>query len=193
VVKKRLLLCLLAGAVVIAGCSSDSSSPDEVNVASSVGSWTVNNCSVIGPSTTVDTQPDGLGTADVLVINADGGAPSVAIAEAASQVIDLQVADIVIGSGDPVVAGDFLDVEYCGVGLTSRTVFDSSWARGSSAQFPLDGVIAGWQEGMPGMQAGGQRLLVIPGALAYGSNPPPGIEPDETLIFVVDLLERIGS
>lgn len=192
-VKKQLFVSMVVGALVLTACSSDTTSPDGASVAGAVGSWSINDCAVIGPGTTVEAQPDGLGTADVLVVNTDAGAPSVAIAESAADVIDLQVADIVIGSGDPVVAGDFLDVEYCGVGLTTRTVFDSSWARGSSAQFPLDGVILGWQEGMPGMQAGGQRLLVIPGALAYGSNPPPGIEPDETLVFVVDLLERSGA
>jgi peptidylprolyl isomerase len=193
-VKKLLVIAVAAGAIVLAGCGSDASPEgDTGNVATAVGNWSVNDCAVIGPGTTVDAQPDGLGTSDVLMVNTGAAAPSVAIAESAAEVIDLQVADIVIGSGDPVVAGDFLDVEYCGVGLTTRTVFDSSWSRGASAQFPLDGVIVGWQEGMPGMQAGGQRLLVIPGALAYGSNPPPGIEPDETLIFVVDLIERMGS
>lgn len=85
------------------------------------------------------------------------------------------------------VAGDTLTVDYCGVGLGSASLFDSSWARGQAATFPLDGVILGWQQGMPGMKAGGSRLLVIPGELGYGELPPEGILPNETLIFVVNL------
>ena len=83
-----------------------------------------------------------------------------------------------------------MTVDYCGVGLDSGAIFDSSWARGQPATFPLDGVILGWQEGIPGMKPGGRRLLIIPGDLAYGPNPPPGsgIGPNETLVFVVDML-----
>ena len=43
-------------------------------------------------------------------------------------------------------------------------------------------------DGIPGMQVGERRVLVIPSDLAYGDNPPPGIEPGETLVFVVELL-----
>ena len=62
---------------------------------------------------------------------------------------------------------------------------------GAPLRFPLDRVIAGWQEGIPGMKPGGRRLLVIPGELAYGPTPPPGarIAPNETLVFVIDLVE----
>jgi peptidylprolyl isomerase len=69
-------------------------------------------------------------------------------------------------------------------------MFDASWVRGEPATFPLPNVILGWQEGLVGMQVGGRRLLVIPAELGYGNNPPSGsgIEPGETLIFVVDLV-----
>ena len=62
--------------------------------------------------------------------------------------------------------------------------------RGQPTQFPLDGVIPGWGEGLVGMKVGGRRTLVIPGNLAYGNSPPPssGIQPNETLVFVVDLV-----
>lgn len=109
----------------------------------------------------------------------------------AAPATSLSTSDIVAGSGQPVSAGAEVTVQYCGLGLTTRTVFDSSWARGEPITFPLAGVIAGWQEGIPGMEPGGRRLLVIPADMAYGENPPPGsgILPGETLIFVVDLLE----
>jgi peptidylprolyl isomerase len=68
-------------------------------------------------------------------------------------------------------------------------MFDASWIRGEPLSFSLNQVIAGWTEGIPGMKPGGRRLLIIPGALAYGPNPPTSaILPDETLIFVVDLI-----
>ena len=59
----------------------------------------------------------------------------------------------------------------------------------------LDGLIQGWQDGLPGMKVGETRLLVIPGALGYGPNPPSGsgIEPDETLVFVITLKDVIAS
>jgi len=66
---------------------------------------------------------------------------------------------------------------------------DSAWTRGEPATFSLDQVIPGWQQGMLGMQPGGRRLLVIPGSMAYGDQgSPPVILPDETLVFVVDLI-----
>ena len=95
-----------------------------------------------------------------------------------------------VGKGDPVEPGAELTVQYVGMGQQSRAEFDSSWTRGEPATFPLDGVIQGWQEGILGMKPGGRRLLVIPGSMAYGpQGNPPAIMPDETLVFVVDLIE----
>jgi peptidylprolyl isomerase len=117
------------------------------------------------------------------------GAPSITVATDAQPATDLGIADITEGSGPAVVAGDTVTANYCGVGLGGKAVFDSSYSRGEPATFPLSGVIAGWQEGVPGMKVGGSRLLVIPGSLAYGPNPPAGsgIGADETLVFVVEL------
>jgi peptidylprolyl isomerase len=121
------------------------------------------------------------------------GAPAITVATNAQPATELGVADMKPGSGAAVKAGDTLTVNYCGVGLGGKTLFDSSYQRGTPATFPLDGVIAGWQQGLIGMQQGGTRLLVIPGSLAYGANPPggSGIQPNETLIFVVEL-QKIG-
>lgn len=121
------------------------------------------------------------------------GVPAITIATDAQPATQLGIADLAVGSGDEAKAGDTLSVNYCGVGLGGKTLFDSSYANGQVATFPLDGVIQGWQEGVPGMKVGGTRLLVIPGAMAYGAAPPEGagIAPDETLIFVVTL-ESIG-
>jgi peptidylprolyl isomerase len=119
-----------------------------------------------------------------------GEAPAVAVLEGAVPITSLVIADVVTGSGDAVASGATVTVEYCGVGLASGAIFDSSWARGEPATFPLSGVITGWQDGIPGMQPGGRRMLVIPADQAYGDAPPPGsgIAPGETLVFVVDLI-----
>lgn len=180
---------LIVGGLVLAGCGSPAEPADEALG----GPWTVVDCAVVGQGVEETGELSGPGTSDVVVIGGQAQAPSVAISSAAAPVEALDIVDITVGSGETVQAGDVLSVEYCGVGLSSRAVFDSSWSRGQPAQFPLEGLIPGWQEGLPGMQVGGQRLLVIPGELAYGQSPPPGIEPNETLIFVVDLIERSGS
>ncbi|MGI9197175.1 MAG: FKBP-type peptidyl-prolyl cis-trans isomerase [Candidatus Nanopelagicales bacterium] len=119
-----------------------------------------------------------------------GTAPTVGIDGGASPATALVTEDVVEGSGAAVAAGATVTVDYCGVGLDSGAIFDSSWARGQAATFPLSGVIKGWQEGIPGMKPGGRRVLVIPGDLAYGPQPPPGsgIGPNETLVFVVDMI-----
>jgi peptidylprolyl isomerase len=130
--------------------------------------------------------------AGVTVTGAAGEEPTVTLAEDFGPTTELVVADVYEGSGEPVAPGATLTVHYVGVGQQSREVFDASWPRGAPATFPLNGVIQGWQQGMLGMQDGGRRLLVIPGDLAYGPNGTPdgAIGPDETLVFVVDLVEQ---
>ncbi len=148
---------------------------------------------VSGQVMPTDTPPNGTTIGSVTGSLQPTGVPSITIATDASPATELGIADMVEGSGDEAKAGDTLTVNYCGVGLGGKTLFDSSYTRGQTATFALDGVIQGWQEGVPGMKVGGSRLLVIPGAMAYGELPPEGagIAPDETLIFVVTL-ESIG-
>ncbi|HET6690837.1 MAG TPA: FKBP-type peptidyl-prolyl cis-trans isomerase [Miltoncostaeaceae bacterium] len=103
---------------------------------------------------------------------------------------DLVIHDVVEGDGAAVPPGGTVNAHYVGIGWSSGRQFDASWDRGAPLSFPLDRVIAGWQEGIPGMKPGGRRLLVIPGDRAYGPTPPPGsgIGANETLVFVVDLV-----
>jgi len=101
----------------------------------------------------------------------------------------LEVTEIVEGDGDAAKAGDEVTVQYVGVGYDSKEEFDSSWSRNEPATFDLDEVIPGWNQGIAGMKVGGRRELTIPPNLAYGpTGSPPVIGPNETLIFVVDLL-----
>lgn len=117
------------------------------------------------------------------------GAPAITVATGAPPATSLGSADIRVGEGAEVQPGATVTVNYCGVGYGGQTVFDSSWSRGEPITFPLDNLILGWQEGIPGMKVGGQRLLVIPGELAYGEGGGPGIAPNETLVFVIEVLD----
>jgi peptidylprolyl isomerase len=116
--------------------------------------------------------------------------PTITVPEAPATELTCQ--DLVVGDGDEALnATDVVQVEYVGVGQASGEEFDSSWdADEPPAEFALNGVIEGWTNGIPGMKVGGRRLLTIPGALAYGpqGNPSANIGPDETLVFVVDLI-----
>lgn len=97
--------------------------------------------------------------------------------------------DIRSGTGAQAQEGATVTVQYVGVAWSTRQEFDSSWDRGEPATFPLSDVIKGWQQGIPGMKEGGRRQLVIPPDLAYGARPPSGIAPNETLVFIIDLIE----
>jgi peptidylprolyl isomerase len=99
--------------------------------------------------------------------------------------------DIVRGQGPPAKPGDTLTVQYAGVTFSTGEEFDASWNSGQPFTFPLGGgqVIEGWDRGFVGMRRGGRRMLTIPPELAYGAQGfPPAIGPNETLVFVVDLL-----
>lgn len=117
-------------------------------------------------------------------------APMIAVAAGLPPATRLVTVDLLPGAGDPVQPGSAVQVNYCGVGQTTRTMFDSSWVRGKPASFGLNQVIKGWTDGIPGMKPGGRRLLIIPADEAYGDNPRDGsgILPGETLIFVVDMI-----
>ncbi|HUF32123.1 MAG TPA: FKBP-type peptidyl-prolyl cis-trans isomerase [Acidimicrobiales bacterium] len=104
---------------------------------------------------------------------------------------DLVVEDLEEGDGQEATAGDTLEVHYVGVSFSTGEEFDSSWNRGQVFPFELGAgrVIRGWDEGLEGMRVGGRRQLIIPSDLAYGAQgSPPAIGPEETLIFVVDLV-----
>ena len=100
---------------------------------------------------------------------------------------ELVIEDLVVGDGDEATPGATVEVHYLGVEFDSGEEFDSSWNRGESIEFPLRGLIAGWQEGIPGMAVGGRRVLVCPPETAYGAAGTGRPLAGETLVFVVDL------
>ena len=103
---------------------------------------------------------------------------------------ELIIEDIEEGTGDPVVSGDTVVIDYTGT-LPDGTKFDSSVDRGEpfETQIGVGQVIQGWDEGVVGMKVGGKRKLTIPPELAYGDQALPGIPAGSTLIFEVELHE----
>ncbi len=105
------------------------------------------------------------------------------------QVDKLVITDITVGTGTEVKKGDTVTAHYTGALAKDGTIFQSSLDSGQPATFPLSGVIVGWQEGVPGMKAGGTRRLLIPAAQAYGEqSPAANIPPNSDLVFDIQLI-----
>jgi peptidylprolyl isomerase len=105
---------------------------------------------------------------------------------------ELVATDNTVGVGDEATPGSTVSVHYVGVSWSSGEQFDSSWDRMEPFRFGLGAgqVIQGWDEGVAGMRVGGRRTLHIPPHMGYGARGAAGvIKPNETLIFVVDLLD----
>ncbi len=136
-----------------------------------------------GKDKVADTASSGL---PAVTANA-GEAPTIT-APTGTAPTKLETKDIIVGTGTEVVATSTLTVQYTLMTWSDGKIIESSWSGGQPATFPLSGVIAGWQQGLPGAKVGGRRLLVIPADLGYGPNGSGPIGPNETLIFVVDII-----
>jgi peptidylprolyl isomerase len=104
---------------------------------------------------------------------------------------ELVIEDITVGDGPEATAGHNVQVHYVGVAHSTGQEFDASYNRGDVLEFALGRhqVIEGWDQGVQGMKVGGRRKLTIPPHLGYGASGAGGvIKPNETLIFVVDLV-----
>ena len=131
------------------------------------------------------------------VDNADLSVKPLVTIPPSSPPTELLIEDLVVGSGSPVGVGDFLIMDYVGVSYSTGLQFDASWDRGSPFPFELGAgrVIQGWDQGIVGMSVGGRRSLTIPPELAYGENGSGSgsIGPNETLVFVVDLIASVPA
>ncbi|HEY5187641.1 MAG TPA: FKBP-type peptidyl-prolyl cis-trans isomerase [Solirubrobacteraceae bacterium] len=117
--------------------------------------------------------------------------PTIEIPENEAPSYQLELEDIVTGDGAEAVAGKIVEVHYVGVSWSTGSQFDASWDRGDTFKFGLGRgqVISGWDQGVAGMKVGGRRRITIPPMLGYGKRGAGGvIGPDETLVFVVDLI-----
>jgi peptidylprolyl isomerase len=169
---KALMLTLAAclALLAVAGCGGDDDSTTETTGSAT----TAEEPSGGQPSASTDTSKK----------------PKVTV-PSGSPPAQLEEIEIVEGTGAEAKAGDTVSVQYVGVGYESEEEFDSSWSRNEPFSFQLGAgmVIQGWDQGVEGMKVGGRRELIIPPELAYGpAGSPPAIGPNETLIFVIDLL-----
>jgi peptidylprolyl isomerase len=179
---KRLALILIACLAVLAtGCGGgDDSSSSSESTASTEATTTESSAPKEESKSAGGEKPAGGEKTKPKVTVPSGPPPK-----------KLEIKEIEKGTGATAKPGDEVTVQYVGVGYESEEEFDSSWSR--NEPFPLTlgagGVIPGWEEGIEGMKVGGRRELIIPPDLAYGAaGSPPVIGPNETLIFVIDLL-----
>lgn len=161
----------------VSACSSGSGS-------SSGSASPTSSASASGSTALVTTS---LNASEVVVTGGGATQPQVQF-PTPSSASALSTKDTKVGTGATVKAGATVELNYMGIGAITGQVFDSSWESGKPISFSLAQLIPGWQEGIPGMKVGGQRVLVIPAAKAYGSNPPRGILSNESLVFVVEIL-----
>lgn len=104
---------------------------------------------------------------------------------------ELILEDIWEGDGAIAEPGDMIKAHYVGIAWSTGEEFDASWNRGEPLQFQVGvgQVIQGWDQGLLGMKVGGRRKITIPPELGYGAQGAgSAIGPNETLIFVVDLV-----
>ncbi len=105
------------------------------------------------------------------------------------KVAKLGIAVLKKGSGAPITSASSLTVNYLGQIYPAGKVFDESYTKGQPASFSLSGVIAGWQQGLVGQQAGARVVLEIPSDLGYGTTGSgQDIPPNADLIFVIDIV-----
>lgn len=138
---------------------------------------------------TVDAPPAGESAAAVEEPVSSGEKPKVRVPDGPPPK-QLETRDIKEGSGAAAKSGDNVTMDYVGVSYSTKKEFDSSFTTGQPIGVALGQgqVIPGWDEGIVGMKVGGRRELIIPPDMAYGAQGRPGIKPNETLVFVVDLL-----
>lgn len=102
----------------------------------------------------------------------------------------LEIWDVKEGKGEAAKLESTITIHYTGWLTDDKvTVFDSSLDRDRKATFPLEDLIPGWKEGIPGMKPGGVRRLKIPAELAYGAKARPGIPANSVLVFEIELFE----
>ena len=162
---------LLAATLALTGCGTDDDDPITADSADSAANDA--GSSAYAPPAVTENATD-------LTKEPTSGAGS-------GSVTKLQTKDLVVGEGKAAKLSDTVTVHYVGTLFSDGTVFDSSWEGGEPVEFPLDGVVPGFAQGIEGMKVGGRRQIVIPPELGYGAANIPGIPPNSTLVFIVDL------
>ncbi|WP_439566009.1 FKBP-type peptidyl-prolyl cis-trans isomerase [Microcella sp.] len=130
--------------------------------------------------------PEGFPTVEL----ADNGAPTITLPEG-EPFTEFDLAVLILGDGPVVEDGQTVTVHYTGMNWNTGEIFDSSWERGTTADFPTSGVIQGFRDALVGQTVGSQVIAIIPPDLGYGPSggtPDGSIGPDDVIVFVVDIL-----
>jgi peptidylprolyl isomerase len=174
------LIVLLA--LSLAGGGTDKVKPQASTTTPPAATPTASTTPVPAPTTCAAIKPNPPAKGDPTVPPVKGKAPT-----------KLVIKDLKKGKGKAAKSGNKLSVNYVGVSCSTGTSFDASYPRHQPFSFTLGQgrVIQGWDRGLVGMKPGGRRELVIPATLAYGPSGQGSVKPNETLIFVVELL-KIG-
>lgn len=130
--------------------------------------------------------PEGFPTVEL----ADNGAPTITLPDS-EPFTEFDLAVLILGDGPVVEDGQTVTVHYTGMNWNTGEIFDSSWERGTTADFPTSGVIQGFRDALVGQTVGSQVIAIIPPDLGYGPSggtPDGSIGPDDVIVFVVDIL-----
>ncbi len=187
-------LAALSAVVVLAGACGSSSDTDAAGPSTTAVATTPAASAATDAAENSDptTETTGDTVADAAPPETAAGAlPKPVVKIPAALPTELVITDLKPGSGDPAKAGDTVIVHYVGVRSADGTEFDNSYDRGQP--FPVvlgqGGVIQGWDDGLVGAQAGGQRQLDIPSDLAYGDQDQGSIiKAGDALTFVIDVV-----
>ena len=183
--RARLLAPLAALALLAAGCGDDGDSG---------GASAGTNAATTPAETTATDEPTATtGEAPRVENPTDLSSKPIIVKPSGDPPTSLIKKDLVEGEGPTLKKGRLASVQYVGMSWSTGEEFDSSWSRGAQPfQFPVGQgqVIEGWDAGLVGMKVGGRRMLVIPPEQGYGptGTPDGSIAPNETLVFVVDLV-----
>ncbi len=181
-------------ALTAAGCGSESTKPGAADqaISASTPDTTASTATETTTSTAATPAATASGDGAVLPISTDLKKKPAIPKPKGDPPSELVIKDIVKGTGKTATKGSEITVKYVGVSFSTGKQFDASWDRGEDFPFTLGtgSVIPGWDEGVEGMKVGGRRELVIPADKAYGeAGSPPAIGPNETLVFVIDLVK----
>lgn len=178
------LLAALTCAALVAGCSSEEPADEATTPAQSASE----------DASGGDESGDGSGEAGTElpeVTGEFGDAPEFTFPDSAPPA-ELQVEVLSEGDGPMVAPGAAVLAHYAGIVWGGDATFDDSYSRGAASLFSLSGVVQGWTEGIPEHPVGSRLLISIPPDLGYGpsgGNPQAGIGPEDTIVFVVDVVE----
>jgi len=175
--KKALIAVIVV--VLLAGSAALIFSSNGPKVAT-IPTATVANAAVTGFAPIADPSPAGT----------SGKAPTVVVPTTPAPTVE-EATDLITGTGATLKVGNTFTAQYVLATYSTHKVIQSSWTSSPfSTTLDTSHLIAGWVKGMAGMKVGGRRELIIPPSLGYGSSSPgTGIAPNDTLVFVVDLLK----